>query len=386
MSLKRSLTLYDYADLARSLEVEPEALIAVANVESKGSGFDDEGFPTILFERHKFYKHANRSKRAEWYRTRPEICNPKVTPRGGYGSKADQRRKLSAAFRLDPDAAMMACSWGAFQELGENYDDYDFASVGAFVDRMKSGIDGQLDIFSRSIRRRGLIDELQRHDWAGFARNYNGPKFRVFAYDAKIEREYRSWKARHTDWPSILGAGDEAKRPDTQDIQAEVDPLPMVSTESDPAGSQTPAFSEPAFSVETPVGAGEALADPAPKPVESEVERSSDEASGWLSVEDWKPFVFRWLKRIWGFNVPANIAQFSGLGLSALNDPPNWMIYIGAAVVVFILIGVPTVAISGVLLAIWYFNRREIGAAKMEAARSLVDPHRGNLGIRIEKK
>lgn len=205
MALKRTLELLDFLDAKRklSLDVEAEALMAVAQVESKGEGFDASDFPTILFERHKFYKNADRSKRDEWQRLYPEICHRNVTPKGGYGSKAHQRVKFSQAFDLDGDAAMMACSWGAFQELGENYDDYGFETVGEFVDKMKSGIDGQLDIFVRSIKKRGLVDELERLDWSGFARNYNGPAYRTFNYHGQMASAYYAAKGRHIDWAAV---------------------------------------------------------------------------------------------------------------------------------------------------------------------------------------
>jgi|GEM_PF-3019926 len=203
--MKRHLTELDYLRAAQRLNLpEPECLMAVAETESKGEGFYPDGFPTILFERHKFYKNADPSRRAEWFREFPDICNPNRTKRGGYGSKNAQRDKFNRAFALDPNAAMMACSWGAFQELGENYDDYKFKSVGEFVDMMKSGIDGQLEIFTRSLKKRGLIDEMRRHDWAGIARIYNGPAYKEFNYDTQMAHSFAMFKARKIDWAALL--------------------------------------------------------------------------------------------------------------------------------------------------------------------------------------
>ncbi len=41
----------------------------------------------------------------------------------------------------------------------------------------------------------GLGDELQRLDWAGFARRYNGPQYAKNAYDRKLDTAYRRFKA-----------------------------------------------------------------------------------------------------------------------------------------------------------------------------------------------
>lgn len=172
------------------MRIEVAAIKAVHFVESKGAAFFADGFPSILFERHKFWKHADKSKRAEWRERFPSICNPKATPRDGYGTHHEQRIKFNQAFELDKNAAMMACSWGAFQELGENFEDLGFETVGAFVDKMKESEMAQLEIFVRSIKHRGLADELRRRDWAGFARNYNGAGYRKFNYDGQIEDAY----------------------------------------------------------------------------------------------------------------------------------------------------------------------------------------------------
>lgn len=186
MANQFKLTDPDFCRAAQTLKCSPEAIKAVSLVESSGSGFYDDGFPTILFERHIFWKNAPRSIRQQWYEAHPEICNPKATPKGGYGGKDTQRVKFTLAMSLDPDTAMKACSWGMFQELGENYKDCGFDSVGAFVDMMKSGAAGHLEIFVRSIQHRHLADELQREDWDGFAVNYNGSSYRKWKYDDKM--------------------------------------------------------------------------------------------------------------------------------------------------------------------------------------------------------
>ncbi len=46
----------DFMEAARELDVDVESVIAIQQVESSGSGFDKHGRPTILFERHYFYR------------------------------------------------------------------------------------------------------------------------------------------------------------------------------------------------------------------------------------------------------------------------------------------------------------------------------------------
>ena len=47
----------------------------------------------------------------------------------------------------------------------------------------------------REIRRNKLELKLAAHDWAGFARGYNGPGYAQNAYDTKLAAAYRKWLA-----------------------------------------------------------------------------------------------------------------------------------------------------------------------------------------------
>jgi hypothetical protein len=190
--MRKRLTEKDYRLAGERLGVEPAIVRAFAEVESKGSGFTGDK-PTILFERHIFYRSAPKAKRDGWVKTHPHLCHPKPYPKGGYGKTGEQYAKLKAAKLLDERAALMACSWGTFQELGANYKDCGFATVHEFVEMMESGVDGQLEIFIRSIQKRGLVKWMKwpsLENCAKIARNYNGPSYAKFGYDKKIWTAY----------------------------------------------------------------------------------------------------------------------------------------------------------------------------------------------------
>jgi hypothetical protein len=389
MSKALVLTDLHYCRTAAELGCEPEFLKAVATEESHGAAFDADEFPTILFERHKFYKNADRTQRDGWSHKYPTICNPARTPKGGYGPKADQRKKFTIAFKLDPDAAMMACSWGAFQELGENYDDYGFHSVGEFVDLMKSGVDGQLEIFVRSIRHRGLTDELQRKDARGFARNYNGPKFFEFNYDKNIDAEYRKNKKHPIDCAALADRDDDGDAGEV-DLDALAESLGTSSTAENAAVFQPSPPERPSPTVEPPEAEANSSSESGSPPVSAgDAAPAGDQPHGFadsfLHVEDWKPFVVKWLGRTWKGVGGLNFAQLGSFGTAAVADTPHWYIYIAVAAFFFVVIMGGAISISGVLLGMWWWNRKEIGAAKIEVARSVADPNRGNLGLKVEK-
>jgi hypothetical protein len=105
------LTAADYARAAASLACEAAAVQAVAETETRRAAWDDDGRPTILFERHCF----SRLTRRQFDASHPDISNP--VP-GGYGPSSTQWPRLRRAAMLDETAALQSASWGAFQIMG----------------------------------------------------------------------------------------------------------------------------------------------------------------------------------------------------------------------------------------------------------------------------
>jgi len=54
----------DLPKLGAQIGVGEDELHAFIEAETRGSGFDPQGRPKILFERHKFYKYLPKEKRA----------------------------------------------------------------------------------------------------------------------------------------------------------------------------------------------------------------------------------------------------------------------------------------------------------------------------------
>lgn len=180
-----------FAAAAAKLQCDIAAIKAVAEVESRGSGFIPSGKPTILFERHKFHKYSGGIFSA----ANPDISAKKA---GGYGPAGEhQWARFSKAFALDARAAMMSCSWGRFQIMGFNFAAAGFASLDDFVTAMKESEDRQLEAFVNFVLSQALAGRLRRHDWAGFARGYNGEDYAINKYDTKLAAAHRKWSATH---------------------------------------------------------------------------------------------------------------------------------------------------------------------------------------------
>ncbi|RLL26100.1 DUF3380 domain-containing protein, partial [Acinetobacter cumulans] len=93
--MSKKLTDSQILSQAKALGVEAAALKAVIEVECKGSGFNADGTPVILFERHVMRQRliANgQSKIADQMMIkRPDLCNKTD---GGYGLYSAQHGRL----------------------------------------------------------------------------------------------------------------------------------------------------------------------------------------------------------------------------------------------------------------------------------------------------
>lgn len=185
--MAKKITLEQIAAAANNLGVSIPALRAVMQVECKQDGFLATGEPVILFERHVFYRLCDSAIKQRVSVFRPDICNPSS---GGYGLLSAQHGRLKDACSYDRKAALQSASWGLGQVMGYHWESLGYESLQAFINAMYRGEAEQLDAMCRFIRVNYLIDELQRKDWAGFARRYNGPAYAQNRYDQKLARAY----------------------------------------------------------------------------------------------------------------------------------------------------------------------------------------------------
>jgi hypothetical protein len=192
-----NLTAADFVRAAAALSTDVAAIRAVVEIEAAGSGFLPDGRPKILYEAHVF--HRVTGGRFDSARDRHGVAvSVRQWNRALYGaSGAHQYERLDDAAALDWDGAHKACSWGAAQILGTNFKAAGFADIRSFVDAMQNGGAGaHLDAMVSFLKANRLDDALRRHDWAPFARGYNGPAYKTNRYDEKLAAAYRRWAAQ----------------------------------------------------------------------------------------------------------------------------------------------------------------------------------------------
>jgi hypothetical protein len=169
---------------ADKLSVKPAELWAVLQVETRGCGYFADRQPAILFERHVF----SRRTQGRFDAQAPDLSNSKA---GGYASGPAEYPRLERAMALDARAALESASWGLGQVMGYHASDLGYGSVEQFVSRMMASEDEQLAAMATFIQRNGLDKALRNHDWAAFARVYNGAGYAKNQYDKKLASAYQ---------------------------------------------------------------------------------------------------------------------------------------------------------------------------------------------------
>jgi hypothetical protein len=197
--------------LANSLGCEAAAIKALSKQETVGKGkwepdhgFDKNGLPKILYERHKFYAYTmpgenknRKNKPVNPYANKyPDICSPAS---GGFGKDGlHQYERFCRAASLDMEAAAKSTSWGAFQILGEAFDGCGFSSAVDFASEHMKGIDEQVKVFEAFMKnvKPQAVKALKDKRWEDVATYYNGGGWRKKNpdYAKNLEDFYTTFK------------------------------------------------------------------------------------------------------------------------------------------------------------------------------------------------
>lgn len=215
------LSSEDYEYAAGRLGCETAVIRAFTKVEAPRGGFNPDGTPVILFERHYFYKQfmiykkpgqssADRDALRQQIRSENrDICYPyaltfaktrknsagqvvAVPAYDRYGSVAQQYTRLERARQFSDSAALESASWGKFQIMGENWSRIGWSSVQAFYRAMCASERDHLDAFIGFIGSKpGLREALRLKKWRSIAMLYNGSG-QIDYYAPRLEAAYRN--------------------------------------------------------------------------------------------------------------------------------------------------------------------------------------------------
>lgn len=184
------LGLQDYLDSGGRLGCNPAFVMAFAEVEAMGAGFE-LGFPKILFEPHIFC----RLTKGRFSGNHPAISYAKWGTRP-YPKKIDERyQQLLDAVALDVNAGFSSASYGKFQLMGFNHEACGYDNPWAMAVAMAFDEPTQLRAFEAFIRHDSdLLHALQNGNWVALARAYNGVAYAKNRYDVKLAQAARKWE------------------------------------------------------------------------------------------------------------------------------------------------------------------------------------------------
>lgn len=197
------LTNEMFEELSKEFDLEVALIKSVQLVESGGrDGFLSNGEPQILFEGHQFYKQlATRVSTGTLYKytkVYPDIVY-KNYDKSKYKGGILEHQRLQKAVRINREAALLSASWGMFQIMGFNYKLCGCSTLQEFINIMYNSHQGQIKLFLNFLKntRSGgstLLTLLKNHQWALFAKGYNGPSYATNQYDKKLENAYKTFK------------------------------------------------------------------------------------------------------------------------------------------------------------------------------------------------
>lgn len=200
----------DFKQAARLWDVPPAVIHAIADAETAGAGFDENGRAIILTEPHAFSCESLHA----FDRTHPHVSYPVWVPyvkgakppgafeRHPYTFSQDERWALFARMaELHIEAACSALSVGRFQQLigrtpemkrrniPPHWKSLGFPSAEVCLRFLCQSEADQLEVLRRYITVNGLKRALVERDWRTVARGYNGSG-QVEAYSAKMAAAY----------------------------------------------------------------------------------------------------------------------------------------------------------------------------------------------------
>lgn len=187
------LTDEDFRIVAEELGVEVAAIKAVVSIEAGSAmkGFWAPGVPVINFDRAMYNRFRSKA---------PDKSGAKgeKVPAGLSGYALREWTQLINARKSNAQGANMGTFWGMFQIGGFNYKLCGCESVDEMVRLMSYSELEQLELFATFITNAGMLPDLKKKNWAGFARKYNGASYARRGYHTKMANAYAKFKKQES--------------------------------------------------------------------------------------------------------------------------------------------------------------------------------------------
>ena len=187
--------------------IEAAALLGVVDIESAGAPFEpaDGKTPQFLFERHIFHQQLEARAPGKVADAASQgLANSSWQPTTQYkdqGKSVERLALLARARAVDEDCALRSCSWGLGQTMGFHAETLGYTDAAAMVAALTGNIAAQVEAMIGEIKASNLTGYLAAHNWAAFARGYNGKGYRVNHYDDRLATAYAKWACGEDNTP-----------------------------------------------------------------------------------------------------------------------------------------------------------------------------------------
>lgn len=173
---------------AEKYDVPVSTLMAVVETESDGVAYanvNGKSEPLIRWEGHYFDKRLDAGERT--IARKLGLASPKA---GVVKNPSKQQARWDRLYipgtEIDEEAATESISMGVGQVMGSHDQKLGFDTAVKMFDYVRQGAVEQVDLMMRYVKEFDLLDELERGDFTGFARGYNGPNYKKYAYHTKM--------------------------------------------------------------------------------------------------------------------------------------------------------------------------------------------------------
>jgi N-acetylmuramidase len=184
--------------VARDLICSIRQLRTVAAVESAGSGWNADGLPAILWERHHFWQRTAGKFGVQWYSNpRPGDYTQDANRNGRNDSWEKLLLALGGLFGTgNPVTAFECASWGKFQVMGWQAQSLGYANALDMAFSLRDSEAGHYEMLKRFIRVNNLGPAMRAINGdpdrcRPFARGYNGAAYEKGRYHIKLAEAYR---------------------------------------------------------------------------------------------------------------------------------------------------------------------------------------------------
>ncbi len=128
------------------------------------------------------------------------LANTSWQPKTQYKDQRTSQMRLDLfrqAKAFSEICAIRSCSWGVGQTMGFLAEELKFRDARMMFNYMVAGgVPAQVECMVREIENKNLTRKLNDHQWAEFARVYNGPGYAQNNYHNKMANAWAEWKNR----------------------------------------------------------------------------------------------------------------------------------------------------------------------------------------------